>query len=93
MLHLDAPVENVTTKRQRVPGAALKAARINKGLSQDALSKILDVRLATISERENAADVSLETWIAWAAALGMKWKPAPTVDVAQTKKPKSKPDA
>lgn len=62
----------VKSKRRRIPGAALKAAREKAGLSQADLAVILELRLPTISERENAPNgVSWETWVSWAWACGI----------------------
>jgi DNA-binding XRE family transcriptional regulator len=66
------------SKRRRVSGDHLKAARLAAGLSQEDLAKQLDVRIATISERENAADgVNWETWLGWAMVcrLPAEWTP------------------
>lgn len=92
MQNLDVSVESVKTKRTRVPGSRLKEAREAAKLSQEEMSKLLDVRLATISERENANDVSLETWIAWASVIGVEWRDE---HPAKPKRPKAKrkPDA
>jgi transcriptional regulator with XRE-family HTH domain len=74
------------TKRKRIAGSQLSAARNASGLSQEELAALLDVRVATISVRENAADVSLETWIAWSSVLGLPldWKPGDAVPKKKT---------
>lgn len=70
--------------RRRVDGATLALARKSKGVTQEQLARVLDVRLATISERENSGvavgavgGVQWEIWLAWAMALGLPadWRP------------------
>lgn len=74
--------------RRRVDGAVLAAARRSRGVTQEQLARVLDVRLATISDRENSGVVVVEgnsvtggvpweVWLAWAMALGLPsdWQP------------------
>lgn len=64
--------------RRRVPSATYRAARLHRGLTQEQVARMLDVRLATISYRETQDEgVPWETWLALAAALGLPtdWKP------------------
>lgn len=66
------------TARKRVPATHLRAAREARKMSQEDLAKILDVRVPTISERENSEKgVAWEIWVAWSCALqlGVEWKP------------------
>ena len=67
--------------RKRVPGATLAAARAARGLAQEDVARLLDVRGPTISERETSDDVSWETWIALAHVLSLPddWKPGDPV--------------
>lgn len=77
------------SKRRRVSGAHLRAAREARGLSQEDLAARLDVRGPTVSERENSdrsptrkgPGVSWEVWLAWASALGLPstWRPGDPV--------------
>ena len=78
-----APVEVLTRSknRTRVAGHRLRSAREAAGLSQQDLAALLQVRIPTISERENSGDpehptdeergrmhtvgVPWETWLAW----------------------------
>lgn len=69
----------ISPARRRVDAATLRAARLHRGMTQDELARLLDVRVPTISERENAdAGVSWEIWVAWASVLGLQldWRPA-----------------
>jgi DNA-binding XRE family transcriptional regulator len=84
-------VPAISPSRRRVPASQLRAARLHRGLTQDQLARLLDVRVATISERENAGDgvaegVVWEIWIAWAAVCGLSsdWTPPTST---KTKKP------
>jgi len=73
-----AQVARMSPSRKRVPASQLRAARLARGLTQDQLARMLDVRVPTISERENAdLGVQWEIWLAWAACLGLdpEWKP------------------
>jgi hypothetical protein len=63
-------------QRRRVSGLHLRAAREAKGYSREFMAQLLDTRLATISERENARDVSWDTWLGWAMALGLTFDEA-----------------
>lgn len=59
-------------------GSHLRAARQHRGLTQEQLARLLDVRMATVSLRENADEgVPWEVWLAWAMALGLPsdWQP------------------
>jgi DNA-binding XRE family transcriptional regulator len=47
-------------------------------MTQDQLARVLDVRVATISQRENSDEgVAWEIWLAWACSLGLEptWEP------------------
>jgi DNA-binding XRE family transcriptional regulator len=70
-------VPKISKARRRVDGAHLSAARLSRGLTQEQLARLLDVRVATISERENSSGVAWETWLAWAFCLGLPgdWTP------------------
>jgi hypothetical protein len=60
----------------------LRTARQHRGLTQEQLAQLLDVRMATISERENSdVGVSWEIWVAWASVLGLPsdWQPSQPV--------------
>lgn len=85
--------------RRRVDGALLAAARKSCGVTQEQLARVLDVRLATISERENSGPVVIagnsvtggvpwEVWLAWAMALGVPsdWRPVETTPGATSTK-------
>lgn len=103
-----ASVEDLTRskKRKRVAGYTLRAARESAGFSQQDLAAELQVRIPTISERENSGDpehptdeerkklhtvgVPWETWLAWAFVC--KVDPDKfTVDAKTKSKRKSKP--
>lgn len=78
------------SKRRRVSGGLLRAARVSAGLSQEDLAKKLDVRVPTISERENAArGVTWETWVswAWACEVGVDWQEPERSDDGDTSAP------
>ncbi len=77
----------ISSARRRVKGSLLRAARDHVGLTQEQLAIRLDVRAATISDRETSGDdlakgggVSWETWLAWAMALALPadWQPPET---------------
>lgn len=75
----------ISPARRRVDAATLRAARLHRAMTQDELARLLDVRVPTISERENSdAGVSWEIWVAWAAVLGLPvdWKPTAGPDDA-----------
>ncbi len=83
-----APVPKISPARRRVRASRLKAARAARGLTQEQMARELDVRVGTISDRENSGDavetgegVPWETWLAWAMALGLSvdWKPGAPV--------------
>lgn len=68
----------ISPARKRVPASHLKAARLHRGMTQDQLARVLDVRVATISQRENSDEgVAWEIWLAWACSLGLEpaWDP------------------
>jgi DNA-binding XRE family transcriptional regulator len=68
----------ISSARKRVPAWHLKAARLHRGMTQDQLARVLDVRVATISQRENSDEgVAWEIWLAWACSLGLEatWEP------------------
>lgn len=70
----------ISPARRRVTGEHLRAARQHRGLTQEQLARLLDVRMATVSLRENADEgVPWEVWLATAMALGLEaeWKPQP----------------
>lgn len=70
-----------STMRRKVNGSHLRDARQARALTQEDLAKLLDVRLATVSDRENSPKVSWETWLATAMALELPvdWKPGDAV--------------
>ena len=70
------PMSRSGPQRRRVSGLHLRAAREAKGYSREFMAQLLDTRLATISERENARDVSWDTWLGWAMALGLTFDEA-----------------
>lgn len=68
----------ISPARRRVSGAHLRAARLHRGLTQEQLGRLLDVRMATVSLRETSDDgVPWEVWLAYAMALGLgiDWRP------------------
>jgi DNA-binding XRE family transcriptional regulator len=66
-----APMVRPGPQRRRVSGLHLRQAREAAGYSREHMAALLDTRLATISDRENARDVSWDTWLSWAMALGL----------------------
>ena len=74
----DPPLPRLSPARRRVPSQTYRAARLHRGLTQEQVARILDVRLATISYRETQDDgVPWETWLALTAALDLPsdWSP------------------
>lgn len=70
----------ISHARRRVTCSHLRAARQHRGLTQEQLARLLDVRVATVSLRENADEgVPWEVWLATAMALGLAadWMPQP----------------
>jgi transcriptional regulator with XRE-family HTH domain len=71
------------TRRRRVAGSLLRAAREAAKLSQEDLAQELQVRIPTISDRENSDTVSWETWLALCQVLKIsdpdEWKPGERV--------------
>lgn len=68
----------ISPARRRVAAAQLRAARMHRGLTQDQLARMLDVRVPTVSDRETSSvGVPWETWLAVAFVLDLpaEWEP------------------
>lgn len=63
--------ELAKTKKKNVPGSRLRAAREHAGLSQQDLARLLDVRPATVSDRERAPFVKWGAWVLTARECGV----------------------